>query len=119
MSEIKFPFGPAQVIAIPDAAASTIDIVNTKTILKATAGFAQAVTLQLRASDDLMIGSEVIIDVKQNATGRNVTLSDSSSTIEGPNLTGVASDRDVLCLVWDGTSFVAQTASWNKIFDAA
>jgi hypothetical protein len=117
--DIKFPFGPAPIVELDDAATVTVDIVNTKTILRALAGFAQAVSLRLLASKDLMIGSEVIIDIKQNATGRNVTLSDAETQIDGPNLVGVASDRDVLRLVWDGTSFVAQTASWEKIFDAA
>jgi hypothetical protein len=117
--EVKFPFGAAQLVELEDAATVTVDIVNTKTILRALAGFAQAVSLRLAASKDLMIGSEVIIDIKQNATGRNVTLADNESTIDGPNLVGVASDRDVLCLIWNGTSFVAKTASWEKIFDAA
>ena len=119
MSKIKFPFAQADLQVIPDAATVTMDIASTKTILVARAGFAQAVSLRLQASEDLMIGSEVLIDIKQNANGRNVTLADNASTIDGPNLTGVASDRDVLELVWDGVSFVAKTAAWNKIFDAA
>lgn len=117
---IHFPFGDADTVSIADAATSVVDIVNAKTFVKKTGGFAQAVTgLGLRASKDLRIGAEVVIDIKQGATGRNVTLAQTGSPVLAPALTGVALDQDKLTLDWDGTTFVAKTAAWQKVHDEA
>lgn len=119
---IKFPFGEATVVELEDAATISVDIKNTKTILKASSGFGQAVTgLNLVASKDLMDGSEVEVDIQQGATGRNVTFGSAGNAIVAPNLTGVASDRDVLTLRYDKSAdkFIAKTAAWQKIVDAA
>lgn len=118
--KIKYPFGAAPIEAIEDAAVpDTITIQNTKTIVRKTGGFSQAVTaLSLLAAGDLMVGSEVIVRIEQGATGRNVSFGLAGSTITAPNLTGVASDIDVITLVWDGSAFKA-TTTWLKVFDAA
>lgn len=121
--EIVFPFGPADVQTLSDAATMTQEIKNTLTILQRLTGFGQAVTaLSLKANKDLKKGSRVKIDILQGGTGRNVTLGSGSpgSTVTGaPVLTGVASDRDVLWLTWDGSAFVSDQAAWFKIVDAA
>ena len=118
--KIKFPFGAAPIEAIGDAAVpDTITIQNTKTIVRKTGGFAQAVTaLSLLAAGDLMVGSEVIVRIEQGATGRNVTFGSAGSAITAPALTGVANDIDVITLVWDGSAFKA-TTTWLKVYDAA
>lgn len=119
MSEIKFPFGEAKVVALGDAATYNVQIANTRTVLKRTGGLSQAVTgLSLTASKDLLIGSQVKVDIAQGATGRNVTFGSAGDTIVAPALTGVASDRDVITLTWDGSAFVADSV-WQKIVDAA
>jgi ribosomal protein L9 len=118
---IKYPFGEATVSALADAATMNVTIQNSKTILKATAGFGQAVTgLSLTAHDELEDGAEVIVDIKQGATGRNVTFGSVGNAIVAPALTGVALDRDVIRLRYDKTEdkFIALSA-WQKVFDAA
>jgi hypothetical protein len=117
---INFPHGPADQQSIEDAAVpDTLTISNAYTILKKAGGFAQAVTaLSLLAAPGLLIGSRVVIRIEQNATGRNVAFGAAGSTITAPNLTGVASDKDVIVLYWDGSAFIAETA-WNKVHDAA
>lgn len=105
---------------LEDAATMTQTIKSSLTILKATAGFGQAVTgLSLQADQALLVGSRVKVDIQQGATGRNVTFGSAGSTIVAPALTGVDNDRDVLWLTWDGVSFTPDTAAWNKIVDAA
>jgi len=116
--KIRYPFGPADVQALADAATMTQTITNTLTILKRTAGFGQAVTgLSLLAAPDLLIGSKVKVDILQGATGRDVTFGSAGSTIVGTVLTGNASDRDVITLTWDGLAFVAD-GIWEKILAA-
>jgi hypothetical protein len=117
---IRFPFGAAEEQSIQDAAVpTTLVISNTLTIVKKTGGFTQAVTaLSLLAAADLLIGSEVIIRIEQGATGRNVTFGAAGSPIVAPALVGVASDKDTISLIWDGTSFIARNV-WQKILDFA
>lgn len=116
--KIRFPFGPADEQAIPDAATSLLTITNTFTILKRTGGLGQAVTgLSLLADQGLMKGSKVKVDIAQGATGRNVTFGSAGSTIVAPALTGAANDRDVIELTWTGSAFEADTV-WQKIVDA-
>lgn len=118
MDGIVFPLADATVVALGDAATFNVEIDDTLTIIKRTGGFGQAVTgLSLTASKDLRIGSRVKVDIAQGATGRNVTFGSAGDTIVAPALTGVANDRDVIELVWDGTAFVGGT--WQKIVDAA
>lgn len=115
----KFPFGAADVQNVTDAATSTISIVDTFTIVNNGNGLSQAVTaLSIDAVGDVQIGAKIMFDLLQGATGRNVTFGSAGDTIVAPVLTGVANDRDVLVLVWNGTDWAAETAAWNKIVDA-
>lgn len=118
MSGIRYPFGDANVVVIEDEATSTIEIAG-KTIVNGPAALAQNVTISLTAANEIAIGTEVFFDVKQAATGRNLAWGTAGDTIVAPGLTGVALDRDVLTLIWDGTAFVAKAAAWAKIVDAA
>lgn len=114
---VKFPFGDADVQSPSFSATPTYDIVSTMTIIKLSPT-AAITALSLQASKDLMPGSKVKIDVSQDATGRNVTFGSAGSSIVAPALTGVANDRDVIELTYDGSAFVADSA-WQKIVDAA
>lgn len=119
MNGIKFPFAPATVELLGDAATYNVEIVDTLTILKRIGGLGQIVTgLSLTANKDLPIGSKVKVDIAQGATGRNVTFGSAGNTIVAPVLTGVASDRDAITLTWDGVAFTADTV-WQKILDFA
>ena len=113
MGIIKWPFGYATKLAPAAAATHDIEIENNKTFISLT-GLAQATTVNLTADVELEAGAEVIIDVVQGGTGRNVTLGDN---IVAPDLTGVANDRDKITLVWNGTAGVG--GSWDKVIDAA
>ena len=114
---INFPFGPAD-YQLLNAGTGTLTpaISNAKTILKYTAP-AGAVTLNLSIDSELQVGAELIIYVDQTTTGRNFTLGTGFDT-EAPDLTGVASDSDVIKLVFDGTAFLA-VSTWLKVVDAA
>ena len=118
MSNVKFPFGDAKQVTITDAATSTITIEDSLTLVSAGT-ISQAITaLSLTAGADLNIGSLVMFDVQQGGTGRNITFGSAGDTIIGAVLTGVANDRDVIELVWNGTDFAAKTIAWAKIVDA-
>lgn len=119
MNGINFPDAHATVEALGDAATYNVEIKDTFTVLKRTGGLSQAVTgLSLTAHKDLRIGSKVKVDIAQGATGRNVTFGAAGSTIVATVLTGVALDRDVITLTWDGVAFVADYV-WAKVVDAA
>ena len=114
---IRYPFGAADVQTV-NAATGTLTpaIANSKTLLVYTAP-AGALTLNLALNENLQAGDELVIDVTQTATGRNVTLG-TGFDAAAPDLTGVASDRDVITCVFDGTAFRAR-GNWEKIVDAA
>jgi hypothetical protein len=119
MNGVNFPEAHATVETLGDAATFNVAISDALTIIKRTGGFGQVVTgLSLTASKDLRIGSKVKVDIAQGATGRNVTFGSAGSSIVATALTGVASDRDVISLTWDGVAFIADTI-WQKIFDFA
>lgn len=116
MSEVGYPFGHAAIEALaPGAETVVVSVDNLKTILKvAPTG---AATIDLEISESLRKGSEMIIEVTQGATGRNITLGAGFATT-APDLAGVANDVDTIALVYDGESFIAAGA-WQKVVDAA
>jgi len=114
MSEINFPFGAADLQTETNPTGTTaITVSNSKTIvvLDEPSG---AVSLDITADDELPIGAELIIDCPQSATGRDVTF---NSGAVGAGITGVANDRDVVTLVYNGTTFLQTRV--EKIVDAA
>ncbi|ELR69169.1 hypothetical protein C900_05365 [Fulvivirga imtechensis AK7] len=115
MDTIKFPYGPASLETPDSAAAISVDIKNTKTYVQISP--TESVTLDLVASDELMVGSEVHVDIIQDATGRALAFGNTGDTIVAPDLAGVANDRDTILLQWNGTAFVGGV--WAKVVDAA
>jgi hypothetical protein len=99
---VKFPFGKADLIAPAAAAAISVKIKNTKTIVKLT-GLTEATTLNIAADSILEVGAELHVDVVQGATGRNVTF---GTRLLATTLTGVNNNRDVVSFVYDGTTFI-------------
>lgn len=112
MGFVKYPFGPATELAPAHVANHQITIENTLTIIKLAP--TAAIEVDLIPAAGLDIGAEVILDVQQDATGRNVTL---DAAIVAPDLVGVANDRDKIHLKWDGVAFVG--GAWAKVVDAA
>jgi hypothetical protein len=112
----KFPFADAIVRAEVGDANISVDVKSTLEIIQIS-GLDAARTLDLVPSSDLMPGSKVVVDVEQGATAQNVAFGSTGSTIVAADLVGVANDRDVITLMWDGTEFVGLSA-WVKIVDA-
>lgn len=105
MSKVKFPFGPADVITMTDAATIALEITNTKTI--ASVSLSQAATINVTPEDDLPIGSELHLKVTSDGTARDVTL---GTNITGPTLAGTISKTKVQTFVYDGSAFLAAGA---------
>jgi hypothetical protein len=121
--KVKYPIGPAEVIELEDEAEITVEISGTNTVLKAAAGFSQAVTgLNLVAHPDLPDNSEVQIDIQQldgEDEGVDVAFGSDGNAIVAPDLVGVDGDRDVITLRFDKTEnkFVGLTV-WSKLIVA-
>lgn len=113
MQKVKYPFGDATRLTPAHAATHNITIENQLTFIKLT-GMTGAPTINLTPGADLEPGAQVVIDVVQGATERNVTL---GTNIVALDLTGVANDRDRITLTWDGAEFIG--GAWQKIVDAA
>lgn len=115
---IKFPLGAAtnKPIVHADFAASVV-VDNTKTLIDAVVSSGN-VTLNLDIEGEVPEGAELMVRVTQGATGRNVALGTGFATT-APDLTGVASDVDLMCFEYWGGVFVNKTAAWQKVFDAA
>ncbi len=115
-NQVSYPFGDADVQELnPGAETIEVTVENMKTILEvAPTG---AATIDLAVSKSQRKGAELIIEVTQPATGRNITLGEGFAT-NAPNLTGVANDVDVLVLVYDGEVYKA-VGTWQKVVDAA
>lgn len=112
MGLVKHPFGPVTSLAPAHAATHNITIENQRTHIKLSP--TAAITINLAVTPDVEVGAEVLIDVVQDATGRNATM---GTLIKALGLTGVANDRDTLRLEWNGTEFIG--GAWSKIVDAA
>ncbi len=112
MDGIKYPFGAYALINVPDSATPLVDIVETKTELNMPV--TQNMALSLRASKDLLPGSEVIVNIDNGGTARNVSFGSAGATIKAPNLTGVINNTSRIKLTWTGARFVADNA-WVSI----
>ena len=122
MSEgiVGYPFASLGVKRLEDQATLTIDITERETVLKEPeGGFSQDVTINLKASQDLQVGSKVLFDITEGVSANNITFADNEDTIIAPELTGVSGDRDILRLYWEGDEWVALTEDWQKINDSA
>lgn len=113
---IKFPFGPQDYQTPADAAAIVCTIWNTKTKVFMPAN--QAMTLALKADNELMDGSEVEVEIVQGGTARAITLTATGgNAITGPNLTGTISKTEGIVFVWDKTNskWVADKTAWKSL----
>lgn len=111
MSKLKWPFGASDIKNITGTGAETIIIDNNKTVLKIS-GLTGIKTLNLDIDPELQAGAELIIEVTQGATGRNVVLGTGFQT-NSPDLTGDANDVDSIVCEYDGAAFF--TKSQTKV----
>jgi len=118
---VNWPFAAADVEDLTDSDSVTLQPENAFTIIQADTGsISQNITeLNIEADTELPTGSILMLLIEQGSTARNVALGDEYDTVHGPNLTGVANDKDLLILYWTGSVWVAVTAAWQKILDAA
>jgi len=86
---------------------SVDQVFNLKIIKKST-------TVNFSAGSNLPVGSTVAIDVVQGGTGYDLVIGTNGV---GQGITGVANDRDVIVLKYDGSSWIQ--ISTEKAVDAA
>ncbi len=110
---IKWPFGKATVVTPEYAASVAIEVENNKTVVKLPA-LTGAIELEITAHAELGVGAEVLVIADQGATGRNVTF---AGEAVGDGITGVANDKDVAKLEYDGAQF--RVVGIYKTVDAA
>lgn len=116
MSETKFPFGAADVQAIVGTGTKAVTVSDNLTILGLST-MTGAITLNLTFDQNYNIGARIVVHVVQDTTGRDITLG-TGFAASAADLTGVASDEDIIELYYNGTSMV-NLAGWQKIVDAA
>jgi len=112
----KFPFGPADVQALTGTGAKAVTVYDHLTIIDVST-MTGAVTINLTFGDTYQAGARMIIKVVQDTTGRNVVLGTGFGA-SAADLTGVASDEDIIELYYNGTSMI-NVSGWEKIVDAA
>ena len=113
---VKFPFGPADVQALTGTGTKAVTVYDLLTILNLST-MTGAITINLTFGDAYPVGARMIIKVVQDTTGRNITLGTGFGA-SAADLTGVASDEDIIELYYDGTSMI-NFSGWEKIVDAA
>ena len=113
---VKFPFGPPDVQAIVGTGTKAVTVYDLLTVLNLST-MTGAITINLTFGDAYPVGARMIVHVVQDTTGRNITLG-TGFAASAADLTGVASDEDIIELYYNGTSMV-NLADWQKIVDAA
>jgi len=116
MSDTKFPFGAADVQAIVGTGTKAVTVSDNLTVLGLST-MTGAITLNLTFDQNYNIGARIVVHVVQDTTGRDITLG-TGFAASAADLTGVASDEDIIELYYNGTSMV-NLAGWQKIVDAA
>ena len=113
---ILWPEGIITRLALVYAAViTTVAIWNRKTVIDMPVLTGDA-TLNLTIDAELEDGAELIINVDQDATGRDVIL---GTGIEGDDLTGVANDKDTILLQYNKSAGVFRVVSIFKTVDGA
>lgn len=99
---IKYPFGPATVVALTADGAQAIAIVNDLTIVDGVSvpGTGNR-TLNLTLPTDLKAGARMVLRLKTAATETTIF----GTGITGATITGVAGKTKTVEAVYNGTSF--------------
>jgi len=96
-----------------DTGAYALQVWNTKTIVDLSP--TQDAQVNLTIDAELRDGSELILNINQDAVGRAVSF---DSNIEGDNLAGAANDRDTVYLVYNKDAGTFRIVSNHKTVDA-
>lgn len=99
---IKYPFGAADLQTPAYAATINCTVWNTKTIIK-PAQLTGNANLQLTPDEELMIGSEVSVQVTADGTNRTLAL---GSNLLGLSIAVNAGKTVAANFEWDGVKFV-------------
>jgi hypothetical protein len=100
---IKFPFGPATVVALSATGAQAITVENMLTVVDGvTVSATDNRTLNLMIDDNLEVGARLLIKFKTDATETLIF----GTGITGVTIDGVADKTNVVEAVFDGTVFV-------------
>lgn len=116
MGDTKFPFGLPDTQAIAGTGTKAVTVSDNLTILNLST-MTGAITLNLTFDQNYGRGARIIINVVQDTTGRDITLG-TGFAASAADLTGVASDTDIIELYYNGTAMVP-FSDWQKIVDAA
>lgn len=102
MSEVSYPFGPADVQTPAYAATIAVTVNNAKTLLN-IAQLTGAATLNLTIDGDLPAGAELIVKAQSDGTARDLT---PGTGMTGTAIAGVISKTKYATYVYDGSTFV-------------
>lgn len=104
MSEIKHPFGDADVQVLTASGAQALTIVNGLTLVDGVTVEADSTsrTLDLTIDDDLKAGALLLVQSKTN--GAETTIF--GTGITGATITGVAGKTINALFIYDGSGFV-------------
>ena len=116
--EVDYPFAPIKVKELADQATIDVAVESREEYLQVSNGLSQTSTLNLTADESVPKGAKVFIDVQQGGSGNDLQFGSGGDTIVAADLTGVANDRDVIELVYNGSEWVAKS-DWYKVTDAA
>jgi hypothetical protein len=106
MIKVKWPFGPADVKTVADAAAVEVAIDNQLTFM-ALDTMAQATTLNLTVDAEVTAGARLVITAGSDGTARALT---PGTGMTGTAISGTISKSNVIVAEYNGTAFVVQSA---------
>lgn len=103
MTQIKYPFGASDQVALTATGAQAIAVDNAMTVVDGVTVQATGNrTINLTIDDDVPVGAKMFIKTKTNATETTAY----GTGMLGATLTGVAGKTFGVLFVFDGTNFV-------------
>jgi len=102
MSEIKWPFGDADVQSPAYATPLAVTITDQMTILK-PAAMSGALTINLTISAEVKIGAKLVLRALSDGTARTVTF---GTGFQSGTMAGVISKTKAIEFTYDGTYFI-------------
>lgn len=104
---VAWPDGAADVLT-PDYAATIAVTVRNKMTVIAPAQLTGNATLNITPASQLAAGAIVVLKVKATTNSFDMTL---GSSIDGPNIVGVATKTKTQAFVFDGANFIPTGAA--------
>ena len=105
---VKYPFGPAAILALSATGAQALTIDNGLTIVDGETVIATGNrTLNLTIAADLLAGAELILKAKTTGTETSIF----GAGMVGVTITGAAGKIKTQSFIYDGSNFIAKAAS--------